>query len=286
MTIVLLGADGQLANDLGTALPGRTVVPFGHDQLDIVDRRRVDEVLRSLRPSVVLNTAAYNRVDDAEEQVESAFATNAFAVRHLARVCENLQCVLVHYSTDYVFGNQKPDRPLTEKDLPAPLNVYGASKLCGEYFVQACCQRHFILRTSGLFGFRSTGPGGNFIEAILRAAQRTSLVRVVNDQTCSPSYAADIAEATQHLLQTSAYGTYHVTNTGQCTWYEFAREILRQSALPAECTPITTFEYGARAVRPGFSVLSNEKLVAVGIPQRPSWQDALSRYLRRREAKR
>jgi dTDP-4-dehydrorhamnose reductase len=284
MTMVLLGAGGQLANDLATAFSSFDIVPLGRAQLDIADFRRAAELLRSLKPSILINTAAYNRVDDAEEQVESAFATNAFAVRRLARLCEELQCVLVHYSTDYVFGNSAERSPLTEDDRPAPLSVYGASKLCGEYFVQANCQRHFIIRTCGLYGFRGTSPGGNFVEAILRAAQRTPQVRVVNDQTCSPSYTEDVAQATARLIETSAYGTYHVTGSGQCTWYDFAREILGQTGSKTQCAPITTAEYGARARRPSFSVLSNEKLVAAGIPANPSWQDGLARYLRRRSS--
>jgi dTDP-4-dehydrorhamnose reductase len=282
MTIVLLGADGQLANDLGLCFAGDALVRVGRRQLDITDEKKLSEVLRSVCPSIVLNAAAYNRVDEAEEKIESAFATNALALLHLSRLCEELGCVLVHYSTDYVFGNSPARRAWTETDLPAPLNVYGASKLCGESFVQAYCQRHFIIRTSGLFGLRPSGTAKNFVEAILSAAERTPRIRVVTEQTSTPSYTADVAEVTKQLVETGAYGKYHVTNAGQCTWFEFAAEILRQSRSKAQCIAITSAEYGARARRPQFSVLSNAKLATTGIPHSPPWQDGLARYLRRR----
>jgi dTDP-4-dehydrorhamnose reductase len=231
---------------------------------------------------MVVNAAAYNRVDDAEDNVEAAFAANAFAVRHLARLCSELNCVLVHFSTDYVFGISQSRRPWSENDLPAPLSVYGASKSCGEQFVRAYCEKHFIIRTSGLFGFRRAGGASNFVEAILRNAERTKRLRVVNDQTCAPSYTADVAGITAQLLRTQDYGTYHVTGSGQCTWYDFAVEILRQTGMNAECTAIPSAEFGAKARRPPFSVLANDKLIARGISQAARWQEALSRYLYRR----
>jgi dTDP-4-dehydrorhamnose reductase len=282
MKIVILGADGQLANDLNQSLAADRVVPLGRKDLDVLDQAATAERLRSLRPSVILNAAAYNRVDDAEDHVEAAFATNAFAVRHLSRLCQELNCVLVHFSTDYVFGVSQSHKPWTEVDPPAPLNVYGTSKSCGELFVRAYCEKHFIIRTSGLFGSRRGGGASNFVEAILRTAERTKRLRVVNDQTCAPSYTADVAEITTRLIETHAYGTYHVTGSGQCTWYDFAVEILRQSGVSADCAAITSAEYGAKARRPPFSVLSNDKLIASGIAQAPPWQDALSRYLHRR----
>jgi dTDP-4-dehydrorhamnose reductase len=170
----------------------------------------------------------------------------------------------------------------TELDLPAPLCVYGTSKLCGEHFVRAYGDRHLIIRTSGLFGFRRGGNASNFVEAILRTAERTGQVRVVNDQIVGPSYTADVADATARLIATGANGTFHITSAGRCTWYEFAVEILRQAGRRAVCTPITSAEYGAKAARPPFSVLSNSRLMAAGIAQPPRWQDGLARYLTRR----
>jgi dTDP-4-dehydrorhamnose reductase len=284
MTIIVLGADGQLANDLCCNLTADRLVPLSRQELNIADHAETSEHLRSLRPSIVVNAGAYNRVDDAEVNVEAAFAANAFAVRHLAVLCQELNCLLVHFSTDYVFGVSQTHRPWSESDPATPLNVYGASKSCGEQFVRAYCEKHFIIRTSGLFGFRRSGGASNFVEAILRKAEQTNCLRVVNDQTCAPSYTADVADATSRLLQTEAYGTYHVTNRGQCTWYEFAVEILRQTGVNAVCAAITSEEYGAKARRPPFSVLSNDKLIAAGIAQAPAWQDALSRYLNRRRS--
>lgn len=284
MTIAVLGADGQLANDLCCILSSDRVVPLGSQDLNIVDQAATSERLRSLRPAVVLNAAAYNRVDDAEDNCEAAFSANAFAVRHLARLCQELNCLFVHFSTDYVFGVSPLRRPWTESDLPAPPGVYGASKLCGENFVRAYCEKHFIVRTSGLFGFRRAGGANNFVEAILRNAERTKRLRVVSDQTCAPSYTSDVADITARLIQSQAYGTYHVTSSGQCTWHEFAMEILRQTGVSADCEAITSAEYGAKATRPPFSVLSNDKLIACGIAQAPPWHDALRRYLNRRKS--
>jgi len=286
MTIVILGAGGQLANDLCCSLPSDVVVPLDRKDLNISDQARTADRLRSLRPSVVVNAAAYNRVDDAEVDIDPAFDVNGFALLSLSRVCQELNCVLVHFSTDYVFGVSQTHAPWTESDLPAPLSVYGASKLCGEHFVRAYCERHFILRTSGLFGLRRAGGASNFVEAILRTAQRTKRLRVVNDQICAPTYTSDAAQITARLLQTQEYGTFHVASSGQCSWYDFACEILRQTGTIADCEAITSAEYGAKARRPPYSVLSNDKLIACGISPAPAWQDALLRYLDRRRSAR
>src|SRR5205085_9848553 len=176
---------------------------------------------------VVINCAAYNLVDRAEDEPDAAFAVNAWAVRELATACNELGSVLVHFSTDHVFGLDAARRtPYAEDDPPGPVNVYGLSKLSGEYLVRALCPRHFIVRTCGLYGiWGSGGKGGNFVETMLRLAREGKPLRVVDDQECTPSYTVDIATATAALIATDRYGLYHLTNSGSCSWYDFARAI-------------------------------------------------------------
>jgi dTDP-4-dehydrorhamnose reductase len=226
-------------------------------------------------------------VDRAESEPEAAFATNVWGVRHLAMICRDLGCVLVHFSSDYVFGLDKDRRrPYAETDAPGPINVYGLSKLAGEYLVRSLCPRHFVIRTCGLYGvWGSGGKGGNFVETMLRRAGEGKPLRVVADQVLTPSYTADIAAATASLVQTGRFGLYHVTNAGCCSWYEFARTIFELAQVQADVLPITTQEYGAPARRPGYSVLAMEAYQALGLPPLRPWKEALRAYLEERRQK-
>jgi dTDP-4-dehydrorhamnose reductase len=228
---------------------------------------------------VVVNCAAYNFVDRAEEEPEAAFAVNAWGVRNLARICAELDCLLVHFSSDYVYGLDASRRtPYAEFEAPAPVSVYGLSKLAGEYLVRSLCPRHLVIRTCGLYGVRgSGGKGGNFVETMLRLAGQGRPARVVNDQTCTPSFTVDVAAATASLLGAARPGLYHVTNAGSCTWFEFAQAIFELAGRKVDLTPITSREFGARARRPGYSVLAPTSLVSL----RP-WKEALEAYLKER----
>jgi dTDP-4-dehydrorhamnose reductase len=283
MRTVVLGAPGQLGRDLVPGLPGE-VIPLGRADVDLTDAVALRTRLTDSRPDVVVNCAAYNFVDKAESEPESAFAVNAWAVRNLAGVCRDLDCTLVHFSTDYVFGlDRARSTPLTEDDPPGPVSVYGLSKLAGEYLVRSTCPKHVIIRTCGLYGvWGSGGKGGNFVETMLRVAGQGKPLRVVDDQRCTPSFTADVATAAVTLIQSGALGLFQVTNAGDCTWYEFAREILRASGMSAELTPITSSEFGAAARRPGYSVLSNDKLNSVGVTRPRAWSEALAGYLAER----
>jgi dTDP-4-dehydrorhamnose reductase len=280
----VLGAGGQLGRDLCPRLEGE-VVALPRARVDLTRPGETRAVLTSLGPDVVVNCAAYNFVDSAEAEVEAAFAVNAFAVRELALVCRDLGCVLVHFSTDHVFGLDAGRRtPWTEDSAPGPVSVYGASKLAGEHFVRALCPRHFVVRTCGLFGlFGSGGKGGNFVETMLRLAAQSRPLRVVADQVCTPSYTADVADAAARLVRTDRYGLYHVTSGGACTWHEFAREIFALAGLQVEVQAITSDEYGAAARRPAYSVLDNGGWRRLGLPPLPPWQVALAAYLKERE---
>lgn len=286
MRTAVLGAPGQLGRDICPRLRGE-VIPLGRVDIDLSDAARMRAKLTELRPDVVINCAAYNFVDQAESEPSAAFAVNAWAVRDLASVCRDLDCTLVHFSTDYVFGLDESRRvPYAEDDLPGPVSVYGLSKLAGEYLVRSTCPKHFVIRTCGLYGvWGSGGKGKNFVETMLKIAGQGKPLRVVNDQRCTPSFTADIADAAVALLQTADFGLYHITNAGDCTWYEFAREIFRAAGMSADITPITSAEFAAPARRPGYSVLSNDKLNRVGVTAPRPWTEALGAYLVARAGK-
>jgi dTDP-4-dehydrorhamnose reductase len=280
MRTAVLGAPGQLGRDICPRLPGE-VVPLGRADVDLGDAVRMRAKLTELRPDVVINCAAYNFVDQAESEPAAAFAVNAWAVRDVALICRDLGCTLVHFSTDYVFGlDEFRCVPYIEDDAPGPVGAYGISKLAGEYLVRSTCPKHFVIRTCGLYGvWGSGGKGKNFVETMLKIAGQGKPLRVVNDQRCTPSFTSDIADATVALLRTANFGLYHITSAGDCTWYEFAREIFRAAGVTAEVTPITSFEFGAPARRPGYSVLSNDKLEHIGVTTPRHWTEALRSYL-------
>jgi dTDP-4-dehydrorhamnose reductase len=242
-----------------------------------------------VRPDVVVNCAAYNFVDRAEAEPEAAFAVNAWGVRQLALACRDRGCLLVHFSTDYVFGlDEARATPYREDDAPGPVSAYGLSKLAGEYLVRALCPRHVVVRTCGLYGvWGSGGKGGNFVETMLRLAGQGKPLRVVADQVCTPSYAADMADATAALLRNGRPGLYHLTNAGACSWHEFAAAVFELAGVRADLTAITSDEYGAPARRPRYSVLARGACDALGLPSPRPWREALAAYLnerRRRQA--
>jgi dTDP-4-dehydrorhamnose reductase len=282
MRIAIIGAAGQLGTALTARLTGK-IIPLGREALDISDGARVHEVLPAAEPDVVINAAAYNFVDRAEEESERALLINALGPRYLAETCAALDVPFVHVSTDYVFGSDVGRRvPYTESDPPGPLGAYSRSKLEGENLVRGACARHFVVRTCGLYG-RAASPGkGNFVETMLRLGRERGAVSVVDDQWCTPTSAADLADAIARLLTTEAYGLYHAANSGSTTWCRFATEIFRIAGITAEVKPITTAQFGARAARPAYSVLDCSALAAtIGGPLRP-WQDALADYLKSR----
>ena len=286
MKYAVLGSAGQLGRDLCPRLAGE-VVPLTRQQIDLARPDTIRPVLTDLRPDVVVNCAAYNFVDKAESEPDAAFAVNAWGVRELAAVCRDLDCVLAHFSTDYVFGLDETRKiPYRESEPPGPVSVYGLSKLAGEYVVRSTCPRHFVIRTCGLYGvWGSGGKGGNFVETMLRVAGQGKPLRVVADQTCTPSYTVDVATATAALLPTGRYGLYHVTNAGSCSWYEFARTIFQSAGVTADLTDIPSREYPAPARRPGYSVLAAGAYQALALPPVRHWSDAVAAYLEERRRK-
>jgi dTDP-4-dehydrorhamnose reductase len=287
MKYAVLGATGQLGRVLCPRLAGE-VLPLTRTDADLTRRGALRNLLHALRPDVVINCAAYNFVDRAEDEPDEAFAVNTWAVRELAIACQELGSVLVHFSTDHVFGLDTTRRtPYAEEDPPGPVSFYGLSKLSGEYLVRSLCPRHFLVRTCGLYGARgSGGKGGNFVETMLRLAGEGKPLRVVSDQVCTPTYTVDLAAAVVSLLETGPHGLYHVTNTGACSWHEFARTIFQLEELDVKLTAITSAAFGAKARRPAYSVLDAAASRKLGLPALRPWQEALAAYLRERRSNR
>jgi dTDP-4-dehydrorhamnose reductase len=287
MKVLLIGANGQLGTDMHRVFKsaGDTVFPFVHAQLDVCSEARVAEVLAETKPDIVLNTAAYHRVEECEKKSELAFQVNGTAAMNMAIVCQKMGAALVHFSTDYVFGGYAKYAPFEETDRPAPLNVYGASKVLGEYLIPDYTDRYFILRVSGLYGVAgSSGKGGNFVETMLKKGLAGDDIRVVEDQVLTPTYTADLAEAVRKLVMTGKFGLYHLTSEGQCSWYEFTRHIFDCAGIQAKLSPVKSSEFASKVKRPSYSVLSNAKVRALGVSM-PSWRDAVPRYLKQRAQK-
>ena len=282
MRTVILGANGQLGTDLAKALADWPVTRATRADFDACDPAAARSFLAAARPDLVINTTAFHHLDTCEAQPERAFAVNAIAVRDLAAICRDLNATLVHVSTDYVFGGDAGrTTPYTEADLPAPVNTYGVTKAAGEQFVRATCPKHFVVRTCGLYGVAgASGKGGNFVELMIRLAKEGKPIKVVTDQVATPTATKDLAAKIKELALSEAYGTYHVTSEGSCSWHEFAGTIFRRLGLTPEFGGQTSAESGAKTRRPAYSVLAKDGLRKAGLsPMRP-WPEALAEYLR------
>ncbi|MGI8551797.1 MAG: dTDP-4-dehydrorhamnose reductase [Dehalococcoidia bacterium] len=279
MRVLLIGASGQLGTDIRRRWSRHEVVAVEHAALELANREQVEQTLAQIRPDAVINTAAFHQVERCEEVPERAFAINTVAVRGLARACAELGAVLMHFSTDYVFDGAA-GRPYSEDDLPSPLNVYGCSKLAGEHLVRAACPRHYIVRTSGLFGVAGpSGKGLNFVQRILQRAHETGQVEVVTDQTLAQTSTWDLAGCLENLLEMERFGTYHITNAGGRSWFDFARLCLATAGVKAEVTPISSNQYGTHIRRPAYSVLENRQLIRAGLRTLRPVEEALGDYL-------
>jgi dTDP-4-dehydrorhamnose reductase len=279
MKTALLGANGQLGQDLQHALKSYDVRAFTRKDFDVTDYGRARAALMDLHPEVILNTTAYHRVDDCESHPDLAYAVNALAVLNLVRVANDLDAILVHVSSDYVFDG-KAREPYTETSEPFPMSVYANSKLAGEILVRTMAKKHFLIRTCGLYGAAgSQGKGGNFVQTMLAKAKRGDSIRVVDDQQVTPTFTLDLAHQISRVLPTSHYGLFHMTNEGSCTWYEFARAIFELSGIEADLSPTSSQQYKTPAIRPKYSVLENARLKELGLNQMRHWRYALAAYL-------
>ena len=283
MKVMVIGAQGQLGSELVKTLESAALVALTHAEIEVTDPRSVRQAFERHQPEVVINTAAFHRVDDCEAQMERAFQVNAFALRELALACREFGAALVHFSTDYVFGGEK-NEPYVETDRPGPLSVYGASKLAGEYLLAATLPQHYLVRTCGLYGLGgSRSKGGNFVETMLRRAAEGKPLRVVSDQVMTPTYTVDLARKLSQLIRTEAFGLYHISGNGSCSWFEFARAIFDLAGVEADLSPISSEALGAPAPRPRYSVMRNQRLESLGLDDIPPWRESLQRYLVERE---
>lgn len=275
MKVLVTGARGQLAGAIIEAYKDTAqVLAYAHDDLDIADHDAVMSRVAAHRPDVIINCAAYNNVDLAEDEAAKALAANAFAVRVLARVAQNVGATLVHYSSDFVFDG-KTTRPYVEEDMPNPQSVYAQSKLLGEWFALEA-PRVFVLRVESLFGGANAKSS---VDRIVEAIKRGEDARVFTDRTVSPSYVVDVAAATKALLERGTPGLYHCVGAGYATWYGVAKEISRlmRRETDARIVPMSVADVPLKARRPQFAALNNDKLMRVTAI--PTWQDALRRYL-------
>jgi len=282
MKIAVLGGNGQLGTDVVNAFAenGDEAASLSHADLEIADLASVREALGKLQAQVIVNTAAMHHVENCELEPEKAYAVNALGARNVAAVARDWGAVLIHVSTDYVFDGSKRS-PYEETDCPLPLNVYGNSKLAGEYFVRSGLEKHFVVRTSGLYGkapCRAKG-GRNFVELMLKLAKERGEVRVVDSEWVTPTSTRDLAQQIVALSRSDAYGLYHATAEGACSWYEFAHEIFAITNTPVKLKVAGANEFPAKVPRPMYSVLENRALKLRGLNTLGTWQDGLRDYL-------
>jgi len=287
MKVALIGVDGQLGTDINIFFKSKGIEVtglVGLKDIDVCDYRMSDNVLKEIKPDLVINTAAFHDVDKCEDEALSAFKVNVMGVKNLAVICREINIPLMHFSTDYVFDGKKKE-PYIESDCARPISMYGISKLAGEQLIQYMLVKYYIARLSGLYGLADCvgKKGGNFVELIIKLAKTNKQIKVVDDQVFTPTSTSDAAEKLFELIQTENYGIYHMTNTGSCSWYEFTCEIFKLMKLTARVLPITTEEFGARAERPRYSVLDNANLKKIGLADMRNWKEALKDYIESRD---
>lgn len=283
--VLIFGAPGQLGSELVAQLGEHEPLGFDHSGCDITDDAAVEGIFERYRPTIVINTAAYHQVEACESNVATAFEVNAFAVDALARRCAESGAVFAHVSTDFVFDGTK-GAPYDERDAARPLSVYATSKFAGEQLLQRHGGRWFIFRTSGLFGRSGrSNKGLTFIERMLRAVEDGETPRVVDDIVFSPSYAPHVAVAMREVMASEKFGLYHLTDAGQCSWYEFAVEAVRVGRLEARIESIHYAAEAGKARRPRNSALAHGALLRNGFPEMPDWREGVRAYVAQRTAR-
>ena len=276
LTLLVTGASGQLGQELVRMGNERIrIVGYGRDQLDITDMAQCREALAVTRPDAVIHAAAYTAVDRAEAEPDEAYRVNALGTRNMAIAAHEMNTKLCYISTDYVFDG-KGTTPYNEYDNTNPQSVYGKSKRAGEVLLQSLCNRYFIVRTSWVYG----KYGNNFVRTMLKLASERDSVAVVNDQIGSPTYTYDLAAFLIELVQTEAYGIYHASNTGTCSWYEFALAIFEERGISIRTEPCTTEQFPRPAPRPSYSVMDHSAIRVNGFNDLRPWREALREFLK------
>lgn len=276
MKVLVTGAGGQLGHDVCCELGKRGITYLGTTslQMNITDASAVQTVCETFCPDAIIHCAAWTAVDLAETKADDAFFVNQTGTQNLAIAAKNFGSKLIYVSTDYVFSGQE-DGIYEISSQPDPINVYGKSKLAGEQVVQKILENYFIVRISWAFGIN----GNNFVKSMIRLSETRKELSVVSDQIGSPTYTKDLAPLLCDMIQTEAYGVYHATNEGYCSWYEFAKEIFAQVKREMVVYPISSEEYPTAAQRPKNSRLSKQSLISNGFSKLPNWKDALSRFI-------
>lgn len=280
MRVLVTGAGGMLAKDITPCLStrGYEILALPHNGLDITDLGAVRTAVNNFGPELVINCAAYTKVDEAEKEEPRALMVNGVGVQNLCLACQEKDTPLVHFSTDYVFDGTKGS-PYTIYDDPNPINAYGRSKLLGEKYILWLLSKFYLIRTSWLFGLY----GNNFIETVLEVGRRQKQISVVNDQRACPTWTCHLAQAVVDLIETERYGIYHITNSEPTTWFDFAKEIFRLSNAVMEVFPISSNKFPRPAKRPQNSVLDPFPIPDVLGREMPSWRKALRVYLSQRK---
>lgn len=276
MKVLVTGVKGQLGYDIVNECKKRNIDAIGVDveEMDITDADIVSKVIKESNVDAVIHCAAWTAVDKAEDEIETCKKVNVTGTENIVAVCEELDLPMMYFSTDYVFDGEGTE-PWQEYGKRNPLNVYGQTKYEGELAVEKLA-KHFIIRIAWVFGVN----GNNFIKTMLRLGKERGAVSVVDDQIGSPTYTYDLARLCVDMIQTDEYGCYHATNEGICSWYEFACEIFKQAGLDVAVTPVDSNAFPAKAKRPHNSRMSKDELDKHGFDRLPTWQDALSRYLK------
>ena len=275
MKVIVTGAGGQLGYDLVRLATNRgwDVHGFSRLEMDVTDLDAVKERTTAIRPDAIIHAAAYTKVDLAEQEPELAYQVNALGTRNVAIAAEEVGARLCYISTDYVFDGNA-NLPYREYDQTHPLSVYGKTKLAGEKLVESLSSRYYIVRTAWVYGRH----GANFVKTMLRLAAEQRELRVVHDQIGSPTYTVDLAEFLLDLVQTEKYGIYHATNSGMCSWYEFARAIFEAAGVNVKVHPVSTAEFPRPAPRPKYSVLDHMAIRANGLRDLRDWREGLLAY--------
>jgi dTDP-4-dehydrorhamnose reductase len=276
MKVVVTGAAGQLGKDVVLELVRKNHQAFGanRQQLDITNEADVQAFIRDVKPDVILHCAAYTNVDAAEENEQVAYQINGVGTEYLAKAAKLVGAKMLYISTDYVFDGTATE-PYNVDHPTKPIGAYGRTKLAGEEFLQKNLEQFFIVRTAWVFGVY----GQNFVKTMLRLGKERGEVGVVHDQVGSPTYTVDLARFMVELMETDKYGIYHATNSGVCSWYEFAVEIFKQAGLNVLVNPLTSDQFPRPAARPKYSVLGKEKIKEQGLTPLRDWKEALAAYL-------
>jgi len=279
-TLLVTGANGQLGQELvRMETDAIRIVGYGRDRLDITNLDQCREVIADIRPDAIIHAAAYTAVDKAESEPDEAYRINALGTRNLAIAAREQAAKLCYISTDYVFDGTGT-APYNEYDNTNPQSVYGKSKRAGEILLQSLADRYFIVRTSWVYG----KFGNNFVKTMLKLASERDSVTVVEDQIGSPTYTYDLAQFLIELVQTEKYGVYHASNTGSCSWYEFAKAIFEESGIPIRTEPCTTKQFPRPAPRPAYSVMDHSAIRQNGFKDLRPWREALRAFLKELKA--